>query len=245
MPVHDWTRVTAGTFHDFHTGWIVHLRETLNGGLLPEGYYAMAEQRAGQAIPDVLTLKTAGAEKLSSGSGGPVALAEAPPKVALTMRADENTQYALRRRTLTIRHRSGDEIVALVEIASPANKDRASAVRDFVEKAAASLGQGYHLLVVDLFPPGPHDPRGLHGAIWDWIGAGQPYEVPDGKPLTLAAYVANVLPSAFVEPLAVGVTLPDMPLFLDPEWYVNVPLEETYATAYRGVPRRWREVVEA
>jgi len=245
MPVHDWTRVMAGTFHHFHTLWIGHLSERLNEGVLPQGYYAMVEQRAGQAIPDVLTLKTPGPQPISPGSGGPVAVAEAPPKVALTMQADECRQYALRRRTLTIRHRSGDEIVALVEIASLANKDRASAVRDFVEKAAASLGQGYHLLIVDLFPPGPHDPRGLHGAIWDWIGAGQPYEVPEGKPLTLAAYVADVLPSAFVEPLAVGAALPDMPLFLDPEWYVNVPLEETYATAYRGVPRRWREVVEA
>ena len=28
-----------------------------------------------------------------------------------------------------------------------------------------------------------------------------------------------------------------MPLFLEPEIYVNVPLEETYMAAYRGVPR--------
>jgi len=243
MPVHDWTRVDAGIFHDFHLSWVVHLSEAANQAFLPEGYYAMIEQRA--APPDLRAADEPNVKELTPGPAGPFSVAEAPPQVAVTMGADDNRHYALRRRTLTIRHRSGDEIVALVEIASPANKDRASAVRDFVEKAAASLGQGYHLLVVDLFPPGPHEPRGLHGAIWDWIGAGQPYEVPDGKPLALAAYVADVLPSAFVEPIAVGTALPDMPLFLDPEWYVNVPLEETYATAYRGVPRRWREVVEA
>ena len=35
-----------------------------------------------------------------------------------------------------------------------------------------------------------------------------------------------------------------MPLFLEPEMYVNVPLEATYRAAYRGVPRRWRQVLE-
>jgi len=56
MPVHAWTRVTAGTFHDFHTAWITELRNALNGGVLPEGYYALGEQRAGDVSPDVLTL---------------------------------------------------------------------------------------------------------------------------------------------------------------------------------------------
>jgi hypothetical protein len=37
MPVHDWTQVTAGTFHDFHKAWITELRNALNGGVLPGG----------------------------------------------------------------------------------------------------------------------------------------------------------------------------------------------------------------
>jgi len=36
-----------------------------------------------------------------------------------------------------------------------------------------------------------------------------------------------------------------MPLFLTPERYVNVPLEQTYTSAYRGVPQRWKAVLEA
>jgi hypothetical protein len=35
MPVYAWTRVTAGTFHDFHNAWITELRNALNGGVLP------------------------------------------------------------------------------------------------------------------------------------------------------------------------------------------------------------------
>ena len=61
MPVHDWTRVEAGIFHDFHTVWTVALRNALNEGLLPQGYYALAEQHAGRAITDVLTLHASAA----------------------------------------------------------------------------------------------------------------------------------------------------------------------------------------
>ena len=27
MPIHDWTRVEAATFHDFHCGWTIHLKD--------------------------------------------------------------------------------------------------------------------------------------------------------------------------------------------------------------------------
>jgi hypothetical protein len=43
MPVHDWTLVEDGIFHDFHVGWIAQLRTALNNGLLPPGYYALEE----------------------------------------------------------------------------------------------------------------------------------------------------------------------------------------------------------
>lgn len=44
MPIHDWTRVSAGTWHDFHLAWIAEIRNALNGGILPADYYAQAEQ---------------------------------------------------------------------------------------------------------------------------------------------------------------------------------------------------------
>lgn len=45
MGIHDWTRVASGTVHDFHSGWILHLKEALNEGILPPDYYAMAVYR--------------------------------------------------------------------------------------------------------------------------------------------------------------------------------------------------------
>src|SRR5437867_4012882 len=46
MPVHDWTRVDAGIFHDFHLGWIAEIGRALNRGFLPPDHYALAEQSA-------------------------------------------------------------------------------------------------------------------------------------------------------------------------------------------------------
>jgi hypothetical protein len=243
MPVHDWTHVHAGTFHDFHSAWIIHLKETLNGGLLPEGYYAQAEQHAGQVLTDVLTLQVGDHEPIVPQGDGPVAVAVAPPRVSRKVVASPNATYRANRRTLAIRHVSGHRLVALLEILSPANKDRPASVNAFVAKAQAALLHGCHLLVVDLLPPGLHDPQGIHGAIWDLVDPPAP-SPPAGKPLTLAAYVAQQLPEAWVESVAVGDALPDMPLFLHTDWYVNVPLEVTYQAAYRGVPAFWRNVVE-
>ena len=69
--------------------------------------------------------------------------------------------------------------------------------------------------------------------------------MPPDEPLTLAAYSAGAPKRAFVEPTAVGRELLEMPLFLEPEMYVNTPLEETYRAAFRGVPRKWQSVLES
>ncbi len=57
MPIHDWTRVDAGIFHAFHHSWIEEISRSLNRGLLPTEYYALAEQITGDLGPDVLTLR--------------------------------------------------------------------------------------------------------------------------------------------------------------------------------------------
>ena len=248
MPIHDWTRVDAGIFHDFHLEWISAIKRRLNSGLLPEGYYALAEQIAGKRLPDVLALERQspppgnnGNERHASSAGG-VALATAAPKVKFSALA-EIERYVLKQRRISVRHVSDDNVVAIVEIVSPGNKDRQQSVRALVNKAVEFLDAGIHLLILDLFPPTPRDPQGIHHAIWSEIMEDQ-FRRPGDEPLTAAAYTGGSLKRAFVESMAVGQPLPDMPLFLEPELYVPVPLEATYLTAYEGVPARWREVLE-
>src|SRR5437868_11242564 len=103
MPVHNWTLVGAGIFHDFHTVWIGQIRTALNQGLLPEGYYALAEQHAGETIADVLTLHAPGEPDRGPvpppGTGGTL-VAEAPPRVRRHQTLE--TAAVLRPRTVAI-----------------------------------------------------------------------------------------------------------------------------------------------
>jgi len=111
MPAHDWTLVDAGTFHDFHNGWITHLKESLNGGLLPPGFYAMSEQWAGRMIADVLTLEAPPAVAgVRPGERGGVAVAEYPPQVRRKLSTPPSVRGM--RRTLAIRHVSTHRVVA-------------------------------------------------------------------------------------------------------------------------------------
>lgn len=250
MAVHDWTLVEAGIFHDFHVNWIAQIRTALNSGLLPDGYYALAEQHAGQAIADVLTLHTRPEEPDNvepwspPGETGGTAVAEAPPGTR-RHRTLEATQ-ASRRRSLAIRHVSGHRLIALLEIVSPSNKDRAGSVADFCEKVAWALKKGVHVLVIDLFPPGPSDPRGLHEVVDQLLtDTTVEYDLPPDEPLTLASYAAGRRVEAYLEHLAVGApALPDMPLFLRSDRYITVPLNATYEAAWKGMPAFWRDVLE-
>ncbi len=244
MPIHDWTRVDDGIFHDFHVAWIGELRRVLNSGLLPPDYYALAEQVAGSRGPDVLPLHTPASQANGNpaGHGGTLALATAPPRGDAVYRAEIN-EYTQRQRTVVIRHSSNHRIIALIEILSAGNKASRHAMRSFLEKACAALARGIHLLLIDLHPPGPRGPAGIHAAIWQHLGEESLPPRPD-KPLTAARCVGGVAPTAYVVHLAVGDALPDMALFLGPEEYINVPLGATYQAAYAGVPRFYRNLLE-
>ncbi|QEH34340.1 hypothetical protein OJF2_28760 [Aquisphaera giovannonii] len=226
MPIHDWTRVDAGLFHAFHQSWISVLCRALNHGILPPGYFAIPEQRIAGPIPDVLTLETAA----PPGRGGTgLAVATAPPRIRHVEQAEEII-YARKANRIAVRH-PGGEVVAVIEIVSPGNKAAANPMRSFLEKAADLIDQGIHMLVIDLFPPGRRDPQGIHGAIWDAI-AGTDFTQPPDRPLTLASYDAGPPVVAYVEPMAVGQPLPDMPVFLRPGFYVSVTLEATYTMTW-------------
>ena len=54
------------------------------------------------------------------------------------------------------------------------------------------------------------------------------------------AYVGGVVPEVYLEPLAVGDLLPEMPVFLEPDLYVPLLLEPSYDAAWQAVPAFWR-----
>ncbi|HYT93208.1 MAG TPA: DUF4058 family protein [Gemmataceae bacterium] len=242
--IHDWTRVDAGIFHAFQHDWITEIARALNRGLLPTAYYALPEQIAGGLGPDVLTLRRPGRNGTSANPAVPeggVALAVAPPPVRIRMRSEAN-RYAAKAKAVTVRHVSNHQVVAMVEIISPGNKNNQNGLNAFVRKAHEALAAGIHLLLVDLFPPSMRDPQGIHRAVWG-EDCGEDYSLPADKPLTCVSYIGGAGAEAFVELVAVGDALPAMPLFLTPEVYVSVPLETTYLAAWDGMPAYWREVL--
>lgn len=248
MPMHDWTRVEAGIFHAFHHEWISEISRALNRGLLPADYYALPEQIAAGFGPDVLTLQGPedgeDVDSTADGTSGSRATGlQARPQTRFVVET-ESAFYRRQKSTVVVRHSSGDRVVAMIEIVSPGNKSTRHAFRAFVDKACELLERRIHLLVIDPFPPGPRDPQGVHSAIWEQV-ENDSYPLPSNQPLTLVAYECDLMTRAYIEPAAVGQALPPMPLFLEPNGCVMIPLEESYTTAFAMMPQRWRGVLEA
>ena len=239
MPIHDWTRVKSGKFHDFHQDWIIEIRRTLNGGLLPPGYSAETDQQVLNREPDIVAIASNGA----SPEGG-VAVATAPPRARQVARIEsESAIYARKANRLSIRLED-DTLVAIVEVLSPGNKDGKGAINSFKSKIVEFLQNGISVVLIDLFPPTRRDPQGIHQLIWDEL-TGEPFEPPPAdKPLTVAGYDAGGAITAYVDPVAVGDALPDVPLFLAPGWYINIPLEQTYSRSWSLGPKSIRDLFE-
>lgn len=213
MPVHDWTRVRANLFHDFHQSWTIAIRNALNACLLPPDYFVLVERKSGGPEPDLIASAST-----------------------------EAASYARMANRIAI-YRTDNDLAAVLEIVSPGNKDSRRAVGAFAANTGAFLQAGVHLLIVDLFPPRRRDPQGIHKVIWDRLGD-EPFALPADKPLTAVAYAAGSETVAYIEPLAVGDYLPEMPIFLTADQYVPCPLEATYMTAWQQMPVPLRAPLE-
>src|SRR5207302_1888688 len=150
-PMHDWTRVKAGTYDNFHYRWIAAIMDRLNAGMLPAGFFAMAEQIIGRPETDVVTLQAGAQPGPTENSNGGVAVALPRPTTRFIVPLEQE-RYARKANRIAIHHTLG-AVVAVVEIMSPGNKDRKSALRSFVVKAVELIDQGVNLLIVDPFPP--------------------------------------------------------------------------------------------
>lgn len=236
MPMHDWTRVDAGIWHAFHQAWILEIHRVLLAKL-PAEYYSLPEQIAGDYGPDVLTLKRDDA--INETLGGTTTLTQ--PQTAFYQETASNF-YLNKAKGIAIRHVSGDRIVAVIELVSPGNRRSRAAFQDLLRKTLDLVQHKIHLLMIDSFPASTRDPHGLHARIFEEF-QDDPLPLPADKPLCTFAYECADCVRAYVEPLAVGDSLPDMPVFLYPGMYILVPLEQTYLSAWATIPTRWQDVI--
>ena len=98
MPIHDWSRKPPGLFHHFHQRWAVSICDALNAGHLPQGFYALLDQRAAGVVPD-----------------------DAPPKTRFTSQASDEDIYAAKADRIAIYHPMGD-IVAITRSCRPGTR---------------------------------------------------------------------------------------------------------------------------
>ena len=232
MPIHDWTRATDAAYHAFQLDWSCRLSERLNHGVLPRPIYAMTETVELRPPAEFCPLPEPGGPLVRRNwDEGLPDSTEQPPRTRFQFR-DDRRQYACK--VVTIRDEDHQPIAAVFWVTRQ-DKETPYRLDAIIRHAVGALTRDINLLVVDLFPPSVRDPHGIHKAIWDQFKE-EPFELPPDKPLTLAAYAAGSEKVAYVENVAVGDRLPDMPIFLTPDHYVPCPPEPSYQATWGVFP---------
>ncbi len=220
-------------WESFHFGWTVQLSGQLNLRPLPPGYVAENNIHIGVVVAaDVAVFE----EERSPGERGNGAVATAvwaPPQPPLVAPVDFAglEVYEIRVFDADRAH----ALVAAVELVSPGNKDRPDNRRAFLDKCAAYLREGVSLIVVDVVTSRRHN---FHAALMEVLNGGEAAIGAVTADLYAVAY--RVRPAgqraqldAWPAALAVGETLPTLPLWLAENFSVPLDLEAAYRETCR------------
>jgi hypothetical protein len=123
-------------------------------------------------------------------------------------------------------------LVAAVELVTPRNKDCPDSRRAFLDKCAACLREGVSLVVVDVVTSRRHN---FHGALMELFNGG---EAASAAALYAVAYRVRIVGTrtqleVWPAMLALGETLPTLPLWLAVDCAVPLDLEAAYREACR------------
>lgn len=241
MLIHDWTRVDAAYFHSFYLTWCSAISGALNNGSLPSSHYALCENHRDGRLPTFVELPESSSPYHDPGDRGQMRFADEFTPRPSYHDTCSHPEYA--EKVITVRHANYHQVVAAVRMVTPQTKRSRYRLDQFLGWVVETVRSEISVLIIDLFRPGPNDFQGIHKSIWDeFVDNG--FVLPRETPLTLASYVAKPIPKAFVEPTGVGRQLMNMPLFLDADAYVEVPLIASYEKAFDGEPKHVRDLLE-
>lgn len=233
MPLLDHFRSPLQPHHhweSFHSNWATRLADALTEHL-PPGFLAEEHTYAGNRTEiDVAAYEL---DPLSSDSGG-VAIAEpaayAAPTALLAIPAVFPDTFEVR----VLRKTGGLTLVGVIELVSPANKDRPEERAAFAAKMAGYLYQGVSAIVVDVVTSRRAN---LHNEILKLLGqsAGSMSTAADLYAVAYRPVLRNDHPEIDLWPheLRLGEPLPELPLRLTGETFVPVNLESSYREACR------------
>jgi hypothetical protein len=158
----------------------------------------------------------------------------ARPKIAVPVDFSRLDSYEIR----VYQDLGGAELRAAIELVSPGNKDRAGSRRTFAAKCAGYLRHGIGVVIVDVVTARPAN---LHEELFKTLevkGRRAAWASPTG--LCAVAYRAVTVRrrprvEAWPEPLALGQSLPTLPLWLALDLCIPLQLEESYLTTCRSL----------
>jgi len=235
MPLHDHCRPPLSLefpWEAIHSGWASEITRRLNR-VLPDRYYALENTKFGNEIEiDIGTFDRD--PDTPPGANGPAtavlaAVPWAPPAPALTIPARLPDWFEVK---VFIRE-GRPKLVGAIELVSPRNKDRPSARQGFLAKCAGYLTDGVSVVVID---PVTERPAHLHADLLELFGSA------DTARADLTMFAAAYRPvvrneraeiDIWVTPVAVGQTLPTLPLRLTGDWMVPVDFEGSYMDVCR------------
>ncbi len=245
MPLLDHFHVPPGddlSWDSFHSTWPICMTQLLNGGQLPPRYRAAPHVHFGVTVEtDVVTFEKDDPPVAGPGEeNGAVATAVwAPPRPTL----DVSVEFIdLDVFEVKVYQSQGTRaFVAAIELVSPANKDRPAHRLAFATKCAAYLQQGISVIVVDVVTERRDS---LHGELMRRMQLGDEASGIVSSELYAVAYRTRGIGTrmrleAWPAALALGATLPVLPLWLSHELAVPLDLEASYVAACKSLRISW------
>lgn len=240
MPLRDHFRPPpdeTASWEGFHGQWPAVLVQHLCK-LLPPRYVAEPRVQFGSQVEiDVAAFETGAPAPaaMKQDQGGVATAVGAPsvPSVAVATTLPEYAEYAVR----VFDARRGRSLVAAVEIVSPANKDRPEHRNLFVAMCAAMVQKGVAVSIVDFVTVRTFN---LYAALMTFIGHADPTFGDSPGPLYAASCRwirkgEQPVLEAWSHELAIGQTLPTLPLWLSRDLVVPLDLESSYEQACRDL----------
>jgi hypothetical protein len=239
MPLRDHFRSPVNdkhTWDELHGMWPAMIVRQLFD-ILPTGYVATPGVHLGKAFEiDVSAFEEdepIGIKPTPGSGNGGVAIA-APPEPTLTLETDlsEQDEYEVR----IYDAERGRLLVAAIEIVSPSNKDRPENRRAFVAKVAALLQKDVCVSMVDLVTIRRFN---LYAELLELIGRTDPQLGPAPPHLYSVTLRTRKRPEkrslldTWSYPMTLGQPLPTLPLWLDADLCVLLPLEPSYEETCR------------
>ena len=233
MPLRDHFRPPVDDIHswdELHGLWpAVIVQELVK--VLPEPYFAAPGVHLGTLYEvDIGTYRKP--VEVTNGHGGDQAgtgvATYAPPRPTLTLEPQLPNQDVYEVRIYdSRRHR---QLVAAIVLVSPSNKDRPENRLTFVSKVATLLKHGICVSIVDVVSTMEIN---LYAAVLEFLKGVDPALGTAPPPIYAATLRTRWedqrrLLDNWYHPLAIGQTLPTLPIWLKETWAISLDLELTY-----------------